>query len=130
MIDARIILAFIALLVLSALSDFMKFFGIDFFTALQVIGCLILLWLGAYFVVGYLKQDLMLVAPILAVGLYACFIPAYDFWSATEIKALGLYGYPVKQVMWYADGVYQFGIALAILLGGYGLIYFVDKSEG
>ncbi len=130
MFDARIFLVLIALLILSVLSEFIKFFKLDLITAIQVIGYLTLLGFGAYFLVGYLNQDLLLIAPLLAVGLYACFMPAYDFWSTAAIKSAGLYGYQTGQVMWYADGFYQFVIAFGILVGGYGLIYFFDKSEG
>lgn len=129
MFDARIFLVLIALLTFSALSEFMKFFGLDIFTAIHVIGYLILLGLGTYFVINYLNQDLLTVAPTLVAGIYACFIPAYDFWSAAAIKAAGLYGYPSGRVMWYANGFYQFVIVVGILVGGYSLIYFF-KGEG
>ncbi|MGV0962456.1 MAG: hypothetical protein ACOYBT_01025 [Polynucleobacter sp.] len=130
MLDARIILLLVAIFILGAISEFTKFFGLDFFTALNVIKYLVAFGLATYFVVGFLNIDLLSASPPLAAGLYACFIPAYDFWSTAEIKAAGLYGYQVNQVMWYADGLYQFGIVLALLVGGYGFIYFFEKSEG
>ena len=108
----------------------MKFFGLDIFTAIHVIGYLILLGLGAYFVINYLNQDLLSMAPTLVAGIYACFIPAYDFWSAAAIKAARVYGYPGDRVMWYADGFCQLVIMLGIVVGGYGLIYFIKWGEG
>lgn len=130
MFDARIFLGLMALLVLGALSEFIKFFGLDLFTGIRVIGYLILLGLATYFVFVFLNQDLLPIEPLLAVALYAYFIPAYDFWSVAAIKLAGLYGYQTSQVMWYADGFYQFGIVFGILVGGYGMIYFIEKREG
>lgn len=117
------------LVVVACIVEFSKTFGLDFQTSLWVLCYLVLFAFTVYVLTEYLYIKIATILPLMVAGFLTCWLPAYDFWSINEMRSLGQYAYGANRVMWYANGWYQIGIGILIIVGGYAALYYLEQEQ-
>lgn len=119
------ILAFLALV-----AWFAKSFGLDYPTSIQVVMRFVFLGIAlaaATFLVKHDYLQFFSILPLSIVGFLSCWLPAFDYWAGKNISHMGFEG--IGNSVWYATGWIQGLIALTIIAGGHGLIYYADSNR-
>lgn len=123
---AEVILFIFAVIVIAAIAWFHNTFGLDWATSATLVRNHVI-FIG---IIGSLNYfDLFKIiphAPTALVGYLACWRPALEYWSNSQMQNFGMFN---AEVAWYANGWIQLGVATSIIVLGYSFIYWINRSR-
>ncbi len=124
------IIALFALVFLAVVAWVAQKLGLDFTTSTQVVTRLIFFGFALAIAIYFVKNDyfrFVSILPVSIVGFLSCWLPALSYWANENMSHMDYEGY--GNSVWYATGWIQGLIAITIIVGGHGLIYYIDSNR-
>ncbi len=128
---AAILLFIFGLIVCLLVWKLSRSIGLDFQTTFKICGSLVLI-VGVTGIISFFSRGnipFRLLLPISLVAMWVAIWPALEVWGMVGPRPLAEmsgWGYE-PQIAWWAEWYTRWGVALGILVAGYGVPAYVDR---